>query len=249
MDEFIISTLFEGLPRQGPGSQACTKEMFSRLPTLPPHPAILDIGCGTGMQTIDLARLSPDAQITAVDLHEPFLDELQQRALAAGLSGHIRTVKASMDALPFPPASYDLLWAEGSIFIIGVEQGLAAWKKLIRPGGYLAFTEAVWFTDSPSEESRVFWQQNYPAIKTAEEVKAIAAHAGYTCVTDFPLLKSAWWDDYYTPLLARIPLLEEKYRDNENARAIIAVMKQEIEMHRHHSSEYGYQFFLLHNRS
>ena len=247
MDESIIFALCEGLPRQGPGSAACTSEMVSRIPRIPPHPAILDIGCGTGMQTLDLARLLPDAYITAVDVHKPFLDELNKRAMHAGVSGRIKTVEASMDELSFPPESFDLVWAEGSIFIIGVTQGLTAWKRFIRPGGYLAFTEAVWFTDAPSDEPKAFWQENYPSIKTAVEIKKIATGAGYSCLTDFPLTPSAWWNDYYTPFLALIPVLENTYHDNPDALAMIAVMRREIDLYRNHSSDYGYQFFLLHN--
>jgi tRNA G46 methylase TrmB len=65
--------LHEGLPREGPGSTACSKKMFSFLPILPEYSAILDIGCGSGMRTIDIARLCPKARITAVDVYLPFL--------------------------------------------------------------------------------------------------------------------------------------------------------------------------------
>ena len=247
MDEAIIFTLFEHLRRQGPGSAACTKKMFSLLPPLLTKPAILDIGCGSGMQTIDLARLAPAAQITAVDVHAAFLADVRQRAEANGVAACVKTVQASMDALPFPPASYDLLWAEGSIFIIGVKQGLSAWKKFIRPGGYLAFTKAVWFTETPSAEVKAFWQEIYPDIHAVDGIRTIAEDAGYSWITSFPLPPSAWWDDYYTPLLARIPALEKTYRDNAEALAVIAVMKKEIQLYRQYSDEYGYQFILLKN--
>ncbi len=152
-----------------------------------------------------------------------------------------------MDTLPFPPASYDLLWAEGSIFIMGVERGITAWKKFIRPGGYLAFTEAVWFTVTPSAEVKEFWQEIYPDIKDVRGIQTVAEKAGYFWITSFPLPAFAWWDDYYTPFLARLPALENTYRDNAEARTILAGMKQEISLFRRHSHEYGYQFILLKN--
>ncbi len=245
MDESIICTLFENMPRQGPGSAVCTKKMFFSVPELPEHPAILDTGCGSGMQTIDLARLSPGARITAVDVHAPFLFDLRTRADAAGVAARIHTVQATMDMLPFPSGSFDLLWAEGSIFIMGVERGIAAWKKFIRPGGYLAFTEAVWFTAAPSAEVKRFWQEVYPDIKDVRDTQTIAEKAGYTWITSFPLPASAWWDDYYTPLLTRLPALEEKYRTHPEAQAILAGIRREINLYREHSSEYGYQFILL----
>ena len=132
MHESFLFTMHEGLPREGPGSTACTKKMFSFLPGLPEYPAILDIGCGSGMQTIDIARLCPKARITAVDVYPPFLTSVKKRVIAAGFSDRARTVQASMDDLPFPPTSIDLIWAEGFIFILGVEQGITLWKKILK---------------------------------------------------------------------------------------------------------------------
>ena len=247
MDASIICTLFENMPRQGPGSATCTKKMFTSVPALQKNPAILDIGCGSGMQTIDLARLSPEAYITVVDVHAPFLFDVRMRAVAAGILARINVVCATMDTLPFTSGSFDLLWAEGSIFIMGVERGITEWKKFMRPGGYLAFTEAVWFTDTPSADVKRFWQENYPDIKDVQSIRTIAEKAGYSWITSFPLPVSAWWDDYYTPLVARLPTLEEKYRTHPEAQAILAGLKREINIYREHSGEYGYQFILLKN--
>lgn len=129
MQELFLFTLHEGLPRQGPGSTACTEKIFSFLPGLTQNPAVPDIGCGSGMQIISIARISPKACITATDVHVPFLVALNKRAKSAGFSERIRCVQASMDSLPIIPSAFDLIWAEGSIFIIGVEQGIKSWKN------------------------------------------------------------------------------------------------------------------------
>ncbi len=65
----FVFTMHEGLPRQGPGSNACTRKAFSMLTNLPARPEILDIGCGSGMQTIELARTCPSCRITATDIY------------------------------------------------------------------------------------------------------------------------------------------------------------------------------------
>jgi len=240
-----MGALFFGLPRQGPGSDTCTEKMFRLLPGLPPDPKILDIGCGSGKQTLVLARLAPDAQVTAVDIFQPVLDTLDTRARKASVADRIKTVRASMDSLPFPPGSFDLIWAEGSIFVIGVEAGIAAWKKFIRPGGFLAFTEACWFVDAPSDEVRGFWEQCYPQIRSVEETRALISRTGYQLYADFSLPPSTWWDEYYTPMLARLPTAREECRDIPGAAEFFTGIDQEIEMHRRHSGDYGYQFFLL----
>jgi hypothetical protein len=85
-------------------------------------------------------------------------------------------------------------------------------------------------------------------MKTVDEIKNMANRSGYTCVADFLLLGSAWWDDYYTPLLARLPALEHQYRSNAEAETIINLTKKEINLYSKHASEYGYQFFLFKNK-
>ena len=64
------------LPREGPGDNESTKKAYLMLKDLPENPRILDIGCGPGMQTIELAKLS-GGQIVAVDNHQPFLEQLK----------------------------------------------------------------------------------------------------------------------------------------------------------------------------
>ncbi|MDG6256912.1 MAG: methyltransferase domain-containing protein [Methanomicrobiaceae archaeon] len=248
MDISFLFTMHEGLPRQGPGSNECTRKAFSMLKDLPDRPEILDIGCGAGMQTIELARRCPDCRFTAVDIHQPYLDDLDRKARAAGVGDRITTVRASMDDLPFEDAAFDVLWAESSIFIVGFEEGLTLWKRLLRPGGYLCLSEAVWFTDQPSPEAVAFWNDCYPAITSVEETGAKAEHAGYEVVATFPLPGSVWWDHYYTPLLERLPDLKAAAAGNPDAEALVAFSAREIAMHREHGSEYGYEFFILRNR-
>ncbi|MCE5338895.1 MAG: class I SAM-dependent methyltransferase [Methanomicrobiaceae archaeon] len=245
MDDSFIFTIFEGLPRQGPGSNDCTRKAFSMLADIPPQPEILDIGCGSGMQTVELARISPGCRITAVDIHQPYLDGLARRAASAGVEERITTLRASMDSLPFPDASFDVLWAEGSIFVVGFAEGLASWRRLLSPGGYLCLTEAVWFTASPSPEAAAFWNECYPAIKTVPENRAVIEGAGYEVVATFPLPASAWWDDYYTPLDKQLDGLRTATAGDPDAEAQIEFAEREIAVYRKHAGEYGYEFFVL----
>jgi ubiquinone/menaquinone biosynthesis C-methylase UbiE len=100
--------LHSGLPREGPGSDASTRRALRCVAgLLSDSPRILDIGCGSGMQTLVLAA-ETRGFVTAIDRHQPFLDELNRRAARAGLADRITTVRASMDTLDFPDASFDL---------------------------------------------------------------------------------------------------------------------------------------------
>ena len=112
-----------GLPRQGPGSTAATLQALSMVAGLPRPPRILDVGCGPGAQTIDLARAT-GGSIVAMDLHQPFLHELAARAKEAGVTSHISPIRMSMFAMSFASQSFDLIWSEGAIYIRGFEAGL-----------------------------------------------------------------------------------------------------------------------------
>jgi SAM-dependent methyltransferase len=240
----IFFTIFEGLPRQGPGLDEYTARAFHTIPDLPEQPRILDIGCGSGMQTLMLARLCPDAVITASDIHQPFLDDVNERAKKAGLDGRITTVRASMDDLPFPDDSFDLIWAEGSVFIMGFRQALSQWMRLLTPEGYVALSDLVWFTHTPTQECRDFFAKEYPAMVHEDEAQGMILEAGYRILDTLRLPDAAWWDHYYTPLSRRLAVLKKEHPGDQEAQALLASVEEEIEVFRTHSREYGYSFFI-----
>src|SRR5262249_4216119 len=102
------------------------------------------------MQTLVLARETA-GHVTGVDQHQPFLDELNRRAAREGLAERIATVNASMSALDFPDADFDLIWSEGAIYVMGFAEGLRAWKRLLKRDGVIAVTEISWLgVDMPA---------------------------------------------------------------------------------------------------
>jgi SAM-dependent methyltransferase len=236
--------LHAGLLREGPGDDASTERALRLLPDLPAHPRILDIGCGPGAQTLVLARAT-GGTVTAVDVHQPFLDELMQRARAAGLAESIRPLRASMDALPFEPESFDLVWSEGSIYIMGFERGLRAWRPLVRRDGYVVVSELTWLVDDPPAPARSFWDEAYPAMRSVTGNRATIERCGYAHVADFVLPKQAWLTDYYGPLSRRIDLLERRHADDPAALRFLAGERGEIDVFTAHGDAYGYVFYLM----
>jgi serine/threonine-protein kinase HipA len=235
-------TLYRELPRYGPGSDACTREALRRLPALPASPRVVDLGCGAGRQTLVLAQ-ALRSRVLAVDLHVPFLDALAQQARARGLDAYVETRCQDMGALELPPASVDLLWSEGAIYHLGFGPGLRRWRPLLAPGGLAAITECSWLTPHPPEEAARFWTAAYPSMGTVPANRATAEAEGYEVLDTFTLPASAWWDDYYTPLLQRA----EKLRPTADAalREVIAGTEEEIGLFRRHGDSYGYVFYLL----
>lgn len=138
-----------------------------------------------------------------------------------------------------------MLWAEGSIFIIGFERGLREWQRLIRPGGCLAVHEMAWLELNPPKEIADFWQAAYPAITTIGGNLAMIAAAGYSLLGHFPLGEDAWWPEYYGPLEKRIETLQAKYATDEVALAQLAEEQREINLYRRYNRWYGSVFFVM----
>ena len=67
---------------------------------------VLEAGCGVGAQTITLAKKSPDALITSVDISEISLVEARKKAMAAALT-NVYFEKADIFNLPFVPEFFD----------------------------------------------------------------------------------------------------------------------------------------------
>ncbi len=242
--EKIFFEIHSNLPREGPGNAASSIKALEALTDLPPSPRILDVGCGPGEQTLLLAEKT-GGRVVAVDTHDPFLEVLKEKADRVGLGDQIQTENQSMSELRFPDGSFDLIWSEGAIYVMGFEEGLKAWKPLLAPGGYLAVTHISWFDENPPDEPRKFWEEAYPAIRTVEENLAILTRLGYTEVAHFPLPEAAWWDEYYNPMEQRITELREKYRNDSGALSVLSGEYREIELFRKYSDCYGYAFFVM----
>jgi SAM-dependent methyltransferase len=240
----IFFDIHKDLPREGPGDCESTRKALSIIKDLPSKPVILDIGCGPGMQTLDLARYT-NGKVIAVDTHQPFLEMLEKRAQAAALSERITAINESMFALPFSEHSFDLIWSEGAIYIIGFEQGLCAWRPLLKPGGYVAVTEITWLKPDPPEEVLSFWMADYPGMSDIAVNQERIRSAGYCEIDHFTLPPSSWWTDYYTPIEMRLPKLREKYIGNSEANTLLDATQKEIDIYRKYSDWYGYVFYVM----
>ncbi len=234
--------LHQDLPREGPGSDACTAEALRRLPALPSDPIVVDLGCGPGRSSLVLAR-EVGTKVIAVDFHGPFLDQLVRSAAAAGLSHLIEPRRADLAAPGFPPGSVDLIWAEGSAYVLGFSESLRRWRPLLKAGGLMAVSECTWLVDDPPDEPRRFWDAAYPSMGMIAVNRAHAEAAGLEVLDTFPLPPSAWSDEYYRPLLARAVAL----RPTADAalKSLIDETRREVDLYRRHGTSYGYVFYLL----
>ena len=240
--ERIMLEFFEPLELLGPADPASTTRALSRV-ALSDDSVVVDVGCGTGRQTLQLLQETP-ANIVATDLHRSLLDQLRERAAELGFADRLRVEQADMSALPFAPGSIDLLWSEGAIYNIGYEQGLRLWLPLLRPGGYLCVSDGAYFVDAPPTVVREFWEAEYPAIATCHQLEQLSRDCGYTIVDSFRLPKEAW-DAYYGPVEQRIHALDAVWGADSERQNVLAAMRHEVDVFRRHGDSYGYLFLLL----
>jgi SAM-dependent methyltransferase len=242
----VFFEVHRDLPREGPGNRSSTLEALQRVHDAPGAVTplrVLDVACGPGMQTLDVALNLPQAHVVAVDLHAPFLRELGRRTAAAGVAERVSPIVADMHRLPLADGALDLVWCEGAAYIMGVEQALEAWRRLLRPGGACAFTEAVWLRDDPPAAVRACWEE-YPDMGGVEDCRELIQRHGYDLLGDFVLPAAAWWDDYYGPMEARLAALDARYRGDPAAAGVLADCRAEIDIYRRFGDWYGYAFFV-----
>lgn len=241
-----MSLFFEihrDLNREAPGDESSTLRALALCAELPRVPRILDVGCGPGAQTLLLARHT-GGWVTALDNHPPFLDELHKRAMAASLDRKIERCLGSMSNMTFAPQSFDLIWSEGAIYIMGFENGLKAWRKLLKPRGYMAVSELTWLKNERPKAAAEFWSAGYPSMQGLDANLKAVESAGLKPIDRFTLPASAWWD-YYGPVEKRIAELRVKYAGKSAAIAELDAEQAEIEMYRQHGESYGYVFYVM----
>jgi ubiquinone/menaquinone biosynthesis C-methylase UbiE len=147
-----------------------TRKAFQTLPELE-KPRILDIGCGSGVPTMELAKLS-DGEIIGIDIDQDLLDQLSRKIEQEGLTNRVKAIKCSLLDIKFPDNSFDIIWAEGSITTLGVEKSLRGWNRLLKPKGFLVI---------------------HDEIKHFFEKRHIVASCGYKLIEHFSLPEEAWW--------------------------------------------------------
>lgn len=236
--------IYESIPRQGPGDRASTERALRLLPPLTADQRILDIGCGSGAQTIDLARATA-AQIVAVDNHPPFIAKLARRADELGLSTRITAQVGDMGALPFGDGSFDVLWSEGAIFILGFSEGLAAWRRLLPPGGHLVVSEFCWFDREPAAELLEMFRGDCPEADHVDARRQAISDSGYRLLGDFVLPQTAWRDNYHGPLAQSLERFRSAHAGDPDALAEADRCQREIALYQRHPGAYGYVFFVM----
>lgn len=234
--------LFLGLQRMSPGSQETTAQAFQIAARDREIQSIVEFGCGNGISTIDLARLG-GVPVTAIDNCAPFLSQLKDKIDKLGLGQQVQVLDQSMDAAWPEETRFDLIWCEGSVYAIGLEDALKRWRKLLPQGGRIAVSDLVWIASEPALEAKRYWENQGLGLRNCDEARALFTSLGYRMIDDF-VFPNRDWQNYYQPLKSYLPKWQSAYSDRENARIVSQMLEEEIRMYDEFGSQYGYVFFI-----
>jgi ubiquinone/menaquinone biosynthesis C-methylase UbiE len=184
-----------------------TRKAFRVLPKMDKS-RILDIGCGSGLPTLELARLS-QGEVIGIDIDQRALGRLTTQIGEAGLTGRVEPVNRSMFDMDFVDASFDVIWSEGSIYAIGFERGLREWKRFLKPNGFMVVHD---------EQGNV-----------TEKLEQIS-NCGYELLGYFILSKETWWTEYFAPLEKLIAQSRGRHADDTEVLEELHKCQEELDM-------------------
>jgi len=239
----LICEYYLNLDRQGPGSPEVTLRALSFIDGLSDKSQIVDIGCGTGGQTMVLAQNTP-GNITGVDIFPDFIKRFNADAGRLNLQDRVKGIVGSMDNLPFREEEFDLIWSEGAIYNIGFERGLNEWRKFLKPGGYIAVSEASWFTVERPAEIQKFWEIADAEIDTISNKVSQMQTAGYIPIATFVLPENCWTEHFFAPQVAAQEAFLKKYAGNKTVEEFMANERLEMSLYHKYKAYYGYVFYI-----
>lgn len=136
---------------------------------LRPGMAVLDVGCGPGTITADLAALVAPGRVTAVDTGTGILEQAAALAAERGLE-NVEFAVADVHALDFPDDSFDVVHAHQVLQHVGDPvQALREMRRVCRPGGVVAardsdYAAMAWYPKTPGLTE---WQEVYRRVARA----------------------------------------------------------------------------------
>ncbi|MGB5912036.1 MAG: class I SAM-dependent methyltransferase [Promethearchaeia archaeon] len=198
-----------------------TRKAFEMLPKME-SPCILDIGCGSGTPTIELARLS-NGEITGIDIDQAALDKFKLKIEKEDLSSRIKILNRSVYNTEFSAESFNLIWDEGVLHILNIKKSLVECNRVLKLNGFLVLGEGIKWINNNLE---------------------IFPKCGFNLINKFLLPEECWWKEYYLPMEKKIKDLRSKFKKSkelENLRPY----ESEINMVKKKPKEFDCAFYIF----
>lgn len=231
------------LNQASPARLGFTRRAFQLLPSLE-SPTILDVGCGRGGPTLELARMTL-GRVIGIDIDQSALVEITRRIEQEGVSERVRVLNSSAHDIEFQDETFDIIWAEAFIHIVGFEKGLDDWRRLLKRDGFLVVHDMAWLRPDPPDEILAHWRGYYPGIRTIREYVAEIPRHGYALRSHFALPDDFWWLDYYDPLERQISELRKKYNKDQEIIRQLTHEQEQVDLYKKYSRWFGSAFFIM----
>jgi ubiquinone/menaquinone biosynthesis C-methylase UbiE len=199
-----------------------TRAAFMRLPRLE-KPRILDIGCGSGVPAMELAKLS-GGEVTGIDIDQSCIDEFNRKIKEENLASRVEAINLSLFEMKFPDETFDVVWSEGVIGTIEFERSLKEWRRLLKHDGYLVI--------------------HYPVSRVTDVLPRIP-QLGYSLADTVPLPADAWWTEFYEPIEEKMDTLLQKYTNNLDALKLLNQYQTEMDMVKKNPSNFSCAFYIM----
>ena len=233
--EYLLGSRAEELARLASQHATWAREAHAlwRRAGFGPGQRLIDLGCGPGFATVDLARVvGPSGQVVAVDNAASFLEHLRLAARERQLD-QIEVVDADVRDFALPTTDFDGAYARWLLcFVDQPEAVIAAAARALRPGGMLAITDYFnygAFTFAPRSEVmdrvvdavQVSWRRHGGDLDIQGRMPGILARCGFEVleirpISHIALPGSALWSwplDFFRgflPTLVRAELISSE---------------------------------------
>jgi SAM-dependent methyltransferase len=129
------------------------------VPQLQPGMKLLDVGCGPGTITADLAALIAPGHVVGLEHAPGILEQAKATAVERGVADRVEFKTGDVHALDFPDDTFDIVHAHQVLQHVGDPvQALREMRRVCKPGGYVAARDG--------DYSAFFW---YPAMPVIDE--------------------------------------------------------------------------------
>ncbi len=198
-----------------------TRKAYEMLPKME-NPSILDIGCGSGTPTMELARLS-DGKITGIDINQAALDRFKSKVEKEGLSSRIKILNRSIYNTDFSVESFNLIWDEGVLHILNIKKSLVECNRILKSNGFLVVGEVIkWISNN---------------------LKAFSKY-GFNLINKFFLPEECWWKEYYLPMEKKIKELRSRFKKSKELEKL-KTYESEINMVKKNPKKFDGAFYIF----
>jgi ubiquinone/menaquinone biosynthesis C-methylase UbiE len=199
-----------------------TRRAFRMLPELD-KPRILDIGCGSGVPTMELARLG-QGEVIGIDVDQRALDKLNRKIREAGFANRVQAMNCSILDMLFPDESFDIIWSEGAIFVVGFEMGIREWKRFLKPNGFMVIHDEKGNVEGKLEQ---------------------ISNCGYKLLGYFVLSQDTWRTEYFAPLEKLVAKSQTIHTDDLQVLEELNQARRELEMFNNNPERNNSVYFVI----